>query len=215
MLQDRVGAEVWSQPRFQRGATKAWRENAELVAAELTNIAKSEDINTVLIAGDVQAVHFLKENLPEKPDYIFEEIDGSRQLELDDLEEELSKAIAGFTARSIDALLERFVEERGQKDLACEGSAETLGSLRMAQVDTLLIRSGGIQGQAFCSVSNPSQAALDRKELTELGLDDIVETDATDVLVSGAIASGAKVVVIPELTEAHGPKEGVGAILRY
>ncbi len=182
MLQDRVGADVyvvhpdrdvehetvegdkpdigrtsrggWAQPRFQRGATTAWRDNAALVAEELRKINAKDGVDLVLIAGDVEAIHHLKANLPEQPRYLFQEIDGSRQVRLDELEEELNKTIAAFVEQSVDRLLEKFVEERGQADLAAEG-------------------------------------------------------------VAGAIASRAKVIVIPELSEAHGPREGVGAILRY
>ena len=243
LLADRVGAEIYvvhpdreveeqtvegdkpdigrtsrgggSQPRFQRGATKAWRDNAKLVGEELGEIAEREDIDIILVAGDVQAVHFLKENMPLHGDYIFQEIDGSRQLQLDDIDEELDKALAGYTAQSIDALLEKFVEERGQKDLAVEGIEGTLDALRMAQVDRLLIRDGGVDGTANFARGNASQAALSGGPLAELGIDDVDQADATDVLVGGAIASGAKVSVIPDLSEAHGPAQGVGAILRY
>ena len=50
---------------------------------------------------------------------------------------------------------------------------------------------------------------------TDLNLDDIDEGESTDVLVSAAVASGAQVKVIPDLSEAHGPAEGVGGILRF
>jgi peptide subunit release factor 1 (eRF1) len=241
MLMDRVGADVfvvnpdrdleqetitgdkpdigrtrrggWSQPRFQRGATKAWRDNATLVAEELGKIREKEEIDIVLVAGDVEALRFLKENLPEDRSFLFSEIDGSRQVELDDLDEELDKTLAGFSGQAIESLLEKFAEERGQKDLATEGIDATLESLRMAQVDTLLIRAGGIEGTAVFSQETASQAARDRSQLT--GVDDVTEGPLTDVLVSGAIASGAKVVAVPDLSERHGPKEGVSAILRY
>lgn len=243
LLSDRVGAEVyvvhpdrevehetvegdkpdigrtsrggWSQPRFQRGATKAWRDNAKLVGEELGKIADREEIDIVLVAGDVQSVHYLRENLPPQGDYLFQEIDGSRQLELDDIEGDLDKALTAHAAQSVDALLERFVEERGQGDLAVEGLEATLEALRMAQIDTLIVSAGGVEGTAYCSRSNPSQAAASGGPLAELGIDDVVQGTATDVLINGATASGAKVVVIPELSEKHGPADGVGGILRF
>jgi peptide subunit release factor 1 (eRF1) len=205
----------WAQPRYQRGATKAWRDNATKVGEELGTISEREDIDIIIVAGDVQAIHYLKENMPLHGEFIFEEIDGSRQLQLDDIEEELDKALASYSGQSIDKLLEKFVEERGQQDLAVEGLEPTLEALRMAQVDTLLIRTGGIEGTAHASAENPSQAAASGGPLAELGLEDVVQGEAADVAVAGAIASGAKVVVIPELSEKHGPAEGIGALLRY
>jgi peptide subunit release factor 1 (eRF1) len=205
----------WSQPRFQRGHTKAWRDNAEIVGAEVIKIIGNENPSLVLIAGDVEALHLLREYLPEDPRHAFHEIDGSRQLRLEDVEGELDKAIAAYAGQTTEQLLEKFHEERGQQDLASDGKFATLTALRMAQVDKLLISTDGVEGEIWFSRSNPAQAALEKVILEEIGLDDLEQTNATDVLVMSAIASGAQVRVIPELSEAHGPKEGVGALLRF
>jgi hypothetical protein len=85
----------------------------------------------------------------------------------------------------------------------------------MAQVDKLLISTDGVSGEIWFSRSNPAQAAVEREILDGIGLDDIERTNATDVFVMGAISSGAQVRVIPALSEAVGPKEGVGALLRF
>jgi peptide subunit release factor 1 (eRF1) len=205
----------WSQPRYQRGHIKAWRDNAEIVAVELIKLIDNESPRLVLIAGDVEALHLLRQHLPEDLRYAFHEIDGSRQLRLEDVEDDLDKAIAAYVGQTTEQLLEKFQEERGQQDLASDGKFATLTALRMAQVDKLLISTDGVRGEIWFSRSNRAQSAFERETLEEIGLDDLEQTTATDVLVMAAIASGAQVCVIPALSEAHGPKESVGALLRF
>ena len=205
----------WSQPRYQRGQTKAWRDNAEIVAAEIMKSIGKEDPSLVLIAGDVEALHLIREHLPEDSRYAFHEIDGSRQLRLEDVEGELDKAIAAYVGQTTELLLEKFQEERGQQDLAADGKFATLAALRMAQVDTLLISTEGVHGEFWFSRSNPAQAGVEKESLADIGLADLEQAPGTDVLISASIASGGQVRVIPPLSEAHGPKEGVGALLRF
>ena len=205
----------WAQPRYQRGQTKAWRDNAEIVAAEIMKVIGNEDPSLVLIAGDVEAIHLIREHLPDDSRYAFHEIDGSRRLRLEDVEGELDKALAAYVGQATELLLEKFKEERGQQDLAADGKFPTLAALRMAQVDKLLISTEGVQGEIWFSRSNPAQAAVDKQALAKIGLADLEQANATDVFVSAAIASGAQVRVIPALSEAHGPKEGVGGLLRF
>lgn len=204
----------WSQRRFQNRAEDTWEQNAKSVAAELAKIVSSEDIEFVVLAGDVRAVQFLKENTPKEIDALSFELT-TEPHQLDDIRDDLDKVAATWVGQTVEQLLEKFQEERGQNDLAVEGKEATFEALRKAQVDRLLIAPGRVDDKAFFSESDLTQTSLDRKQLAELGITDVKEADAADVLVRATFGTGANVVVIPDLSKQHGPREGVGALLRY
>jgi peptide subunit release factor 1 (eRF1) len=184
------------------------------VVDELAKIASSEDLEFVVIAGDVRAIQFIKEHLPQELASTSFEL-ATEPHRLEDIREELDKTAAAWVGQSVEETLAKFQEERGQNDLAVDGKQATFEALRKAQVDRLLISPGRVDDVAYFSRSDLTQASLDRKQLAELNMTDIEEADAADVLVRAAIGTGARVVVIPELGKQHGPAEGVGALLRY
>jgi peptide subunit release factor 1 (eRF1) len=204
----------WSQRRFQNRAENSWEANAKTVVDELAKIASAEDLDFVVIAGDVRAIQFIKEHLPQEIAATTFEL-ATEPHQLDDIREELDKTAAAWVGQSVEETLAKFQEERGQNDLAVEGKEATFEALRKAQVDKLLISPGRVDEVAYFSRSDLTQASLDRKQLAELNMTDIEEADAADVLVRAAIGTGARVIAIPELGKQHGPREGVGALLRY
>lgn len=204
----------WSQRRFQNRAENSWEANARSVVDELATIVSAEDIDFVVIAGDVRAIQFINEHVPHEIGSTAFEL-STEPYKLEDIREELDKTAAAWVGRNVEETLQKFQEERGQNDLAVDGKAATFEALRKAQVDRLLISPGRVDDAAYFSRADLSQGALDRKSLAELGIDDIDEADAADVFVRAAIGTGARVIVIPEVGGDHGPGEGVGALLRY
>ena len=211
----KVHAGGWSMRRFQNRAENNWEANAKSVADELGKIVDSEGVDFVVLAGDVRAIKFLEEHTPQQVEAISFELSSAPATGIDDIREELDKAGAAFVGRTIEQLLEKFQEERGQNDLACEGKEATFEAFAKAQVETLLISPDRVDDNAFFSRGDLTQANLDRKVLAELGLTDLEEGDAADVLARAALATGARIVVIPNLSKVHGPQEGVGGLLRY
>ncbi|MBW3594794.1 MAG: hypothetical protein KY391_04380 [Actinobacteria bacterium] len=204
----------WSQRRFQNRAENTWEANARSVVDELSKIVSVEDIEFVVIAGDVRSIQFIKEHIPQEIEATSFEL-STEPHELQDIQEELDKAAAAWVGQSVERTLEKFQEERGQNDLAVEGVAATLSALGKAQVDSLLISPGRVDDKAYFSRSDLTQASVDRATLEGLGIDDIEEADAADVLVRATFGTGARVIVIPDVGDQHGPREGVGALLRY
>lgn len=204
----------WSQKRFQNRAENTWEANAKSVAAELARIAASEDLGFVVIAGDVRAVQFLTENIPDQLDCVAHEL-ATEPHRLEDIREELDKLAAAWVGQTIEGTLQRFQEERGQNDLAVEGKGATFEALRKAQVGSLLITPGRVDDTAYLSDGDLTQIALDRRGLAEIGIGDIREGNAADVAVRAAFGTGARIVVIPAHGAGHGPREGIGALLRY
>jgi len=204
----------WSQRRFQNRAENTWEANAKSVVDELSKIVSAEDIDFVVIAGDVRAIQFIKEHIPQEIEATSFEL-STEPHQLQDIQEELDKAAAAWVGQSIERTLEKFQEERGQNDLAVEGLEATFDALRKAQVDTLLISPGRVDDRAYLSRSDLTQASRDRSVLEGLGFDDIEEADAADVLVRATFGTGARVLVVPDVGDQHGPREGIGALLRY
>jgi peptide subunit release factor 1 (eRF1) len=204
----------WSQRRYQARAENTWEANAKQVADELASITRSERIDFVILAGDVRAIAFLNDNLVQEVESIAFQMD-TEPHSVDDIKDELEAAAAAYTARTTKALVERFNEERGQRDLAVEGAEATLEALRMGQVETLLLSSGSGAGPAWFSASDLTQVASTKATLTGVGLDDLQETPLVDVLLRAALGTGAGIRILPALPQDELPAQGVGAILRY
>ncbi|MGH2755001.1 MAG: Vms1/Ankzf1 family peptidyl-tRNA hydrolase [Actinomycetota bacterium] len=207
----------WSQRRFQNRAEDSWERNAEEVAARLTKMMREEALPLAVALGDVRARSFLRENCP--PDIqrlLFElDVDSNHRDDLEDNKEDIEAAVAGIAGQKIEDTLERFLEERGQADLAAEGLEATFAALRMGQVESLLIRRTGLEPAAWYSRSDMSQGATDRGTLDDIGINDVASARADEVLVRLALGTGAAICAIPELSGDKGPAEGVGAILRF
>ena len=204
-----------SQPRFQRRAENNWEGNARDVAIEVARVAGSEGLEAVVIAGDVRAIGFLQEHLEAGIDRVALEIESRPEVGLEEVSDELKRAVASYAAQTTEDLLARFREERGQQDLAVEGAEGTLEALRMAQVDTLLVARDLSGKSAWFSPSEPIQLALDRSALEDLGLEDLEEAGLEDAAVRSALMADARVRILPALGAEHAPREGIGALLRF
>ncbi|HEY7873753.1 MAG TPA: Vms1/Ankzf1 family peptidyl-tRNA hydrolase [Actinomycetota bacterium] len=203
----------WSQRRYQQRAENTWEANAKEVARELANIVSEEEISFVVLAGDVRSRTFVKENLGV--DLPLVEVDSEPVVSIDEIRDDLESAVAAYVGGSTKQVLEKFHEERGQDDLAAEGVDATLKALRIGQVDTLLLTRDVDDRIAWFTTQDLTQAALDKGPLTDLGLGDVAEAPAEEVLVRTALGTGARVAILPTLDGDHGPAEGVGALLRF
>lgn len=240
VLADRVGAEIYVVHAYRRGETVSvdgesgpdirrslaeespghdqqraenlWESNAAEVAGEVANIVRTQGIELVAVAGDVRAVGFLREHLPEKIRESVLEVEGARANSYEDVQEDLEQTLAAFEAKTTETVLDHFRSGGGQH-LAAEGVEATLDALRKAQVDTLLIAPRGEDDRiAWFAATEPGQAATKRELLAGLGVEGLAQGPLHDVLVRSAYATGAKVRVVPE---EQSQSEGVGAILRY
>lgn len=197
----------------QQRAENLWEANAAEVAEEVANIVRSQGAELIAVAGDVRAVGFLREHLPEKMRKSLLEVEGSRAGSYEEVQDDIERTLAAFEARTTDEVLDLFRTGGGQQHLAVQGVEATLDALRKAQVDTLLIAPRGDDDRlGWFAATEPSQAATERELLAGLGMEGLAQGSLEDVLVRSAYASGAKVRVVPA---EQSPPEGVGAILRY
>lgn len=204
----------WAHARWQRAAENLWEMNSAEVADQLGRIVQNEGLSFVLVSGDVSAVRYLKEHAAK---HLREEIidTGFHAHSFEEIADDLERALAGTVAHRVKATIEKFQEERGQHDLATEGWEDTFAALRMSQVRTLLVGSQAQHRHAYVITDDPNQIFLDRKELEDLGIGDVLKADARSAAVRAAVGTGANVVTVPDLGSHHAPKHGIGALLRF
>ena len=204
----------WSQRRFQQVAENLWEENAEQVAAEVTGLVQEVDARLVAAAGDVRAIGFLREHLPQEIDGLLTIIEGGRRPEAsdDEIEREVSRIVEAAVDRETAALIEALQRELAQKDRAVAGAAETLQMLARAQVEVVLVAEDPDDDRKAWFGPEPVHAATTERTLRELGVEQPREARLVDVAVRAALGTGAAIRVIP--SEA-GLDDGMGAILRW
>lgn len=204
----------WSQRRFQQRAENTWEKNAAGVATEVDDLATRVDARLIVVTGDVRAVGFLEEHLPESRRDALEVVDSGGRTDDDAVEraaEEADRLVADLAARRTVEALERFGDASGE-DLAVEGAVHTLRALTEARVAVLLVHDDADDERTALSSPDGAVVTEDPATLEDLGLE-AVEGRLVDVAVRAAIVTGADVVTVP----AHGarvPAGGIGAILR-
>lgn len=204
----------WSQRRFQQRAENTWEQNAAGVAQEVADAADRVGAELIVVTGDVRAVGFLEEHLPEAhASHLRIVEEGGRT------DDDVAERVASAAARAIDDLrarrtvevVERFRTAAG-RDLAVQGPGEVLAALSEGRVAVLLVHDAAGDDRTAWSSPDGALAATERATLEQLGVE-AVEGRLVDVAVRAALATGAEVELVP----AHGagsPDGNVGAILR-
>lgn len=204
----------WSQKRYQQRAENVWEKNADAVAADLVKLVDRVHARVVVVAGDVRAVQLLREALRPDVGELLVEAGGGRSVDgsIDAVADDVVRAVATVAARDTVALLEKFREEIGQGDRASDGVARTVTALARAQVEVLLVADDPDDERTVWFGPEPSMVGLDADEVRAMGAEDAQQGRVADVLVRAALGTGAGVRVVPS---SGGPREGVGAILRW
>ncbi|HEX2192885.1 MAG TPA: Vms1/Ankzf1 family peptidyl-tRNA hydrolase [Acidimicrobiales bacterium] len=204
----------WSQLRYQHRAENTWENNADDVAAEITNVFDRSNARLVIVAGDVRAVQLIQEALPERVAERLEVVEGGRSQ--DGSEEEFGAEVhgrlAGAVATDTVQLVEKFREELGQDDRAADGPEATVAALAQAQVEVLLVHEDPDDERKACFGPDPTAVGLRREDLNALGVDQPQEAALVDAAVRAALVTRAGIRVVPA---GQGPTGGLGAILRW
>src|SRR5205085_3629572 len=111
------------------------------VAAALADVIDEIGARVVVVAGDVRAVQLLRHDLDRSVDELVEVVDGGRSPDgsSDAIAAAATRLAASVAAADTRAALERFREERGQKDHAADGPSATIAALNEARVEILLV----------------------------------------------------------------------------
>ncbi len=207
----------WSQLRYQHRAEDSWEHNAREIADEVDRVARSVGAAAILVGGDVRAVHLLQDALPEQSKSLVQVLESGGGRATDGgtpfTAAEVVDRVGTVALQRIQAVLDEFTEERGQRDRATDGVAATVEALRKAQVATLLVHDDPDDDRTLFFGDDASLVALTRAELDGVA-DHVEEGRLADVLVRAAVGTGAGVLVVPP-SGTGVPNEGVGAVLRY
>jgi hypothetical protein len=204
----------WSQRRYQQRAENSWEQGAGDVAKEVVRLAERVDPRLIVVAGDVRAVGFLREALPPELDELVHVVEGERERDggAGGTTEDVSEIVIDAVRQEEGRLLARFEEELGQGDLGVEGAEATVTALTKAQVDVLLIRDDVDDDRRAWIGPDPTQIAMTRGELDAMGVDAPIEARLRDAIVRATLGTSARIHV---LDADMGPREGIGALLRW
>lgn len=204
----------WSQRRYQNRAENLWEQNAKAVADQVASLVDETGARLVVVAGDVRALQLLRQHLPARTAELLREVDGSRApgSGLDEIADDVVKLAATVAAEDTVELLRQFKQERGQRDLAAEGTKATIAALAAARVDTLLIHDDPDDDRSAWFGPEPGMVAETAQTLADMGVDEPREARLVDVAIRAAFATGAAVRIVPSVGTV---KEGIGAILRF
>jgi peptide subunit release factor 1 (eRF1) len=204
----------WSQRRYQNRAENQWEQNAKEVADHVAALADETGARLIVVAGDVRALQLLTEHLPERTAELLREVNGSRGpgSGLDDIAEDVVKLAATVVAEDTVEILRQFKQERGQGDLAVEGTKATIEALAAARVDTLLIHDDPDDDRTAWFGPEPGMVGQSKETVTGLGATGPQQGRLVDVAIRAAFTGAAAVRIVPS---AGSVKEGIGAILRF
>ena len=211
----RVKVGGWSQARYQRRVENAHQSHAKEIVDTLERIVREEKIKQIVLAGDVQILSVLQNEIPK---HLAEKIVDSMKLDLKSSDQEVFQAtlerMREEDARTDAEKVERLLREYRARGLACVGPQETLEALANGQVDELLISA---QMEVTHAEEEPVDAIL-APEVPDSGGG--TESDEprcvlmADLLVTKAKQTDARVSFIQDgsLLESV---DGVGAFLRW
>jgi len=212
----KVGSGGWSHRRIQHTAEETWKANAGRVAEQVEDLVRAVGARVLVAAGDVRAREKLREHLPSRAQEVLVEVEEGGAAAGSDpeaLDRALDRVLAEALARADGGVLARFEQERGQRDRAVEGLAATLGALRRAQVDTLVVVDDPSADEQLWIGPEPTLLGTAEQELRDLGVADPVQDRADAALVRAAVGTSAGLLVAASGQVAV--EDGIGALLRY
>jgi Bacterial archaeo-eukaryotic release factor family 2 len=203
----------WSQRRFQQRAENRWESNAKAVAGEVSDVADRVDAELIVVAGDVRAVGFLEEHLPERWKHAVREVPGGRDdTTAEAVAEHAATLVADVAARHTAELLRRR-SDSAAGGRAVDGPDAVLAALGERRVETLLVPRDAEDPDAEPrrAWSSPDGTMVGATpDAISATAQTPVEGPLVDTAVRAAFVTGADVHVVP-----HTTVDGLAAILRF
>jgi Bacterial archaeo-eukaryotic release factor family 2 len=212
----------WAQDHYQNRSENLWDANARQVAEAVESGVKRVAAQVVVVTGDVRARTALVDALGEHARGLVVQLEHGTRHEGGDEEKlraAVDEAVARVAADQDQAVVDRFNQALGRAAsgvddvLAAAGLADTVGALRAAQVETLLIVDDPSSDALAWIGPEPVHIALTAQELTELGVREPVQDRLDAALVRAAAGTDASIVTLApgQLQLTH----GLGATFRY
>ena len=206
----------WHEAHFQREVEQTWQANAKQEADRVRQIARSHRAELIAVSGDARARSMLLEHLG--PDWNARTVAlpaGGRAGGSDREQARRAAMVAAAQEEeSVRAQVRDHYASRLANGGAVDGLIPTTEALRRGEVDTLLLRYGSPEVDAWMWWGpQPGQLAAHPEELTDMRSPQTRRDKAGDVLLRAAVQSGSRVLVLAG--GEPGPERGVGAVLRH
>ncbi|MCI0390410.1 MAG: host attachment protein [Acidobacteria bacterium] len=203
----------WSQARYQRHIDNYHLHHAKEVVEELDRVAREENIERIVLAGDEVIIPLLREHLPQR---LQEMVINVLRLDITTPEHEVMKAsfevVRAHDARKDAEKVEKLLDKYLGSGFAVTGARDTLIALTLGQVEEVLV-SASEQDVHDDLVGKEAELV---PGIPEGVVGNGVTRNAViaDELVARACQTDAEVTFIEDAARlaAHG---GVGAKLRY
>src|SRR5262245_48197524 len=130
----------WSQARYQRHIDNYHLHHAKEVVEELDRVAREENIERIVLAGDEVIIPLLREHLPQRLD---EKVIDVLRLSITTPEHEVMRAsfdaVRAHDAKKDADKVEKLLDKYLGSGFAVTGARDTLIALTLGQVDEMLL----------------------------------------------------------------------------
>ncbi|MGH9768595.1 MAG: Vms1/Ankzf1 family peptidyl-tRNA hydrolase, partial [Blastocatellia bacterium] len=130
----------WSQARYQRHIDNYRMHHAKEVVEELDRVAREENIERIVLAGDEVIIPMLREHLPQSLEEMVIDV---LRLEINTPEHEVMKAsfkaVRDHDARKDAGKVEKLLDKHLGSGFAVTGARDTLVALTLGQVEEMLL----------------------------------------------------------------------------
>ncbi|MER6123932.1 Vms1/Ankzf1 family peptidyl-tRNA hydrolase [Streptomyces sp. NPDC001795] len=208
----------WSVRHFQLRVENTWEHNAAEIADALAVCQEETCADLVVLVGEERERRAVRARLPRRLlDRVAEAPHGAGSRLLD---EDIERIRAEHVHRRAAEELERFLaarvpDEEGRTG-AVEGVPAVVEAAREHRIDELLIHLGAPETNREVWIGeDPDQVAVSRTDVKALGGRATWPVRADDALLRSVVETGAEAVSVTAISQAEGPRGGVGALLRW
>jgi len=192
-----------------------WLHAAVEIGQQLLDLARRNDTEILVLAGDTWARGILARRLPESLRGHVLTVQGvaEPQPRRALLEHQLHHLLSGRMAAHDRILLGAFLAQRAHDGGSCEGLSAAVSALQRGQAKALLLNDHPESPLRLWVGPEPGQLALTEDELLSYGVRDVRRERADAALTRALVGTGAELVLVPERQLLL--RDGVGVLLRY
>lgn len=190
------------------------KRNAQAVAGRVDALVRGGNAGLLVVAGDAPARALLRDELPPSSAEIVAEIENTGGTAPEQVDDTVRSAADEVREQRRAGRIESYAVASGRTDgLAVTGLDAVVAATRAHAVETLVVDPAAVPGTELFAAS-PTELAVQRGELEQLGLEPALSAPAANVLIRAAAVTDAAVVLAAP-ADAVTLTDGVGAVLRF